>query len=150
MRYYFVATTIEIIPPFQDVPIHPNKVCSIECRMRTKLLLIAEPTSLTELEAHLTAAALPLHSLEPFGLSGGARERGREAGVVVIVFQFGDCLVSAERVRLTQRIRDLLQGSRYFFGQRFCVLCFEICTPFLLPLSPFCGASFKTKLALNL
>ena len=81
MRYYFVATTIEIIPPFQDVPIHPNKVCSIECRMRTKLLLIAEPTSLTELEAHLTAAALPLHSPEPFGLSGEReRQRGRCGG----------------------------------------------------------------------
>ena len=44
----------------------------------------------------------------------------------------------------------LLQGSRYFLGQMFCVLCLEICTPSLFSPSSLCGASFKTKQALNL
>ena len=42
-----------------------------------------------------------------------------------------------------------LQGSRYSLGQRFCVLCFEICYPSLFASSPLCGASFITKQALK-
>ena len=30
----------------------------------------------------------------------------------------------------------IAQGSRYLLGQRFCVLCFEICIPFLLSPCP--------------
>ena len=30
-----------------------------------------------------------------------------------------------------------LKGSRYFMGQRFCVLCFEICTPSLFSLHAY-------------
>ena len=41
------------------------------------------------------------------------------------------------------------QGSRYFLGQRFCVLYFEICIPSLFSPSPLWSANFKTKHAQN-
>ena len=44
----------------------------------------------------------------------------------------------------------LIQGLNYLLGQRFCVLCSEICTPSFSSPSPLCGASSKTKQALNL
>ena len=37
-------------------------------------------------------------------------------------------------------------SPKYFLGQRFCVLCIEICTPSLFTPSPLCGASFRTSL----
>ena len=43
-----------------------------------------------------------------------------------------------------------IQGQSYFLGQRFCVLCFEICIPSLFSPSPLCGANFKIKQTLNL
>ena len=41
-------------------------------------------------------------------------------------------------------------GSRYFLGQRFCVLFLELCPPSFFSPSPLCAAIFKTKQALNL
>ena len=43
-----------------------------------------------------------------------------------------------------------IQGDRNLWGQRFCVLFLEICTPSLFSPSPLCGAIFRTKQALNL
>ena len=45
---------------------------------------------------------------------------------------------------------NLVQGSSYFLGQRFCVHSSRICTPSLFSPSPLCGGSFNTRQALNL
>ena len=42
-----------------------------------------------------------------------------------------------------------VQRWSYFFGKRFWVLNFEICTPYLFSPSPLWSANFKTKHALN-
>ena len=52
-------------------------------------------------------------------------------------------------VRSSSSLSLWIQGWRYLLGERFCVVCFEICAPSLFSFS-LLSANFKTKHALNL
>ena len=56
----------------------------------------------------------------------------------------------ATKILTNPKVKCTYRGRSNLWCQRFSVLCFEICTPSLFSPSPFCGANFKTKQALNL
>ena len=87
------------------------------------------------------------HSLQPRGLMEKQVLKTRDKRRIRLRMRWMDSLNLNHSTGISdQRI----QGARKRWGQRFCVLFLETCTPSFFSPSSLCGGIFRTKQALNL